>query len=91
VLTQLLFFASPIIYPAGFLPGWVLKIAFLNPFVQGMQDVRWLLDPEPEVTTAADVYGSGLGYLVPLASLAVLLLATVALYRHEAPYLAERA
>jgi len=91
VLTQLLFFASPIIYPAGFLPGWVLKIAFLNPFVQAMQDARWLLNPEPEVTTAADVYGSALGYLVPLAGLAALMLATTALYRREAPFLAERA
>lgn len=89
--TQLMFFAAPIIYPTGFLPQWAQKVVFANPFVQAMQDVRWLLVPEPEVMTAADVYGSSLGHLVPLAVLAGLALLALALYRHEAPYLAERA
>lgn len=89
--TQLMFFAAPIIYPTGFLPQWAQKVVFANPFVQAMQDVRWLLVPEPEVMTAADVYGSSLGHLVPLAVLAGVALLALALYRHEAPYLAERA
>jgi ABC-2 type transport system permease protein len=91
LVTQLMFFASPIIYPTGFLPAWTQKLVFANPFVQAMQDVRWLLVPEPEVTTAADVYGSAAGYLVPLAVFAGIALVTLALYRREAPYLAERA
>ncbi len=37
---QLLFFASAIFYPIGILPGWAQKVAFVNPFVQVMQDVR---------------------------------------------------
>lgn len=91
VATQLLFFASPIIYPTGFLPTWTQKIVFANPFVQTMQDVRWLLIPEREIATAADVYGGAWGYLVPLAVLAAIVVSAVAFYRREAPYLAERA
>ena len=42
---QLLFFASPIVYPVGFLPEWAQKVAFVNPFVQALQDVRAAPDP----------------------------------------------
>ena len=37
---QLLFYASPIIYPIGYLPEWARNIAFLNPFTQVLQDIR---------------------------------------------------
>ena len=37
---QLIFYATPIIYPVGFLPPWARDIAFLNPFTQILQDVR---------------------------------------------------
>ena len=37
---QLLFYATPIIYPVGFLPPWAQTIAFLNPFTQVLQDIR---------------------------------------------------
>ena len=91
IFGQFLFFATPIIYPTGFLPGWAQKVAFANPLVQSMQDVRWLLAPEPEIATAADVYGSTWGYALPLATLLLVIVATSAVYRREAPYLAERA
>lgn len=91
IVTQLMFFASPIIYPAGFLPVWAQKIAFANPFVQSMQDARWLVSPEPEVFTATDVYGSAWGYALPTLTLVGALVATTLVYRREAPYLAERA
>jgi ABC-2 type transport system permease protein len=89
--SQLLFFASPIIYPTGFLPAWAQKAVFANPFVQAMQDVRWLLVPEREITTAADVYGSALGYLIPLGTLLAVVAISVGFYRREMPFLAERA
>lgn len=91
VATQLLFFASPIIYPAGFLPAWTQEIVFANPFVQTMQDARFLLIPDPEITTANDVYGAWWGYLVPLGVLVGVVVITIAYYRREARYLAERA
>jgi ABC-2 type transport system permease protein len=91
IVTQLMFFASPIIYPAGFLPVWAQKIAFANPFVQTMQDTRWLVSPEPEIFTAADVYGGPWGYVLPALTLLGAFAVTALLYRREAPYLAERA
>lgn len=91
IFSQFLFFATPIIYPAGFLPVWAQKIAFANPLVQAMQDVRWLLAPEQEVFTAADVYGTALGYAIPFLTLLLVVAAAAAFYRRDAPYLAERA
>jgi hypothetical protein len=70
---------------------WAQKIAFANPLVQSMQDVRHLLAPEREIFTAADVYGTAWGYLIPLCTLALLLAAAAWVYRREGPYLAERA
>lgn len=86
---QLLFYASPIIYPVYFLPPWAKPIAFLSPFVQIMQDIRAIVIPGPQIT-ATEVYGTPWGRLIPLAFLLVLTLIAVMLYRRESPYLAER-
>lgn len=91
IFSQFLFFATPIIYPTGFLPDWAQKVAFANPLVQSMQDARWLLAPEAEIFTAADVYGSAWGYAIPFTTLLLVIAAAAAFYRREAPYLAERA
>ena len=40
---QLMFYASPIIYPIGFLPPELRKLAFINPFTQVLQDIRALI------------------------------------------------
>jgi len=65
--TQLLIFASPIMYPMSALPTWAQKIQYLNPLVQVMQDIRHLvlgrLEPEIDIAT---VYGSA-GRLLPIA------------------------
>jgi ABC-2 type transport system permease protein len=89
LFSQLLFYASPIIYPVKFLPAWAQKIAFVSPFVQVMQDVRRVVIGSSEYT-AAEVYGSGWGRLIPLAFCAACLAFAYWLYRREGPYLAER-
>lgn len=89
VAGQLLFYASPIIYPVGFLPQWAQAIAFANPFVQTMQDIRALIVPQTEAITVSQVYGSPLAYLVPLTVLAAFIVVAWRLYRREEPYLAE--
>jgi len=86
---QLLFYASPIIYPVGFLPHWAQAVAFANPFVQTMQDIRAVIVPQTEAITVADVYGSAAAYIVPLTTLAIVLLIAFLTYKHEEPYLAE--
>jgi ABC-2 type transport system permease protein len=90
LLAQLLFFASPIVYPVGFLPTWAQKIAFVNPFVQALQDLRGMLIPQKDALTVTDVYGSAWGYAAPGLFFACTALLAALYYRREAPYLAER-
>ena len=58
---QLLFYASPIIYPIGFLPPFLRKLAFINPFTQVLQDIRAIVlypDLAPNKITAAVAFGT---------------------------------
>jgi ABC-2 type transport system permease protein len=89
---QLLFFASAIFYPIGILPGWAQKVAFLNPFVQIMQDIRHALlgASGPNDLTAADVLAGAGGRLIPLAIVAFVFVAALAFFRREGRYFAER-
>src|SRR4051812_6057185 len=89
VAGQLLFYASPIIYPVGFLPVWAQYIAFANPFVQVLQDIRAVIVPQREAMTVSVVYGSELARLVPLTVLALLLVLAWRIFKRDEPYLAE--
>jgi ABC-2 type transport system permease protein len=86
---QLLFYASPIIYPVGFLPRWAQHIAFANPFVQVLQDLRAVIVPQREAMTVAVVYGAGAARLIPLATLAIMLAVAWLTFKRDEPYLAE--
>jgi ABC-2 type transport system permease protein len=87
---QLLFYASPIIIPVGYLPPWFQPVDFLNPFVQIMQDVRSLLISDTPVTTASGVLGGNAGHVIPIALALVTLAGGIAFFRREAPWFAER-
>jgi ABC-2 type transport system permease protein len=89
--SQLLFFASAIFYPVGILPQWAQKVAFLNPFLQVMQDVRQAIlgGSGPNDLTATDVYGPG-GRLIPIGIAVILFLAALVFFRRESRYFAER-
>lgn len=91
LVLQLMFYASPIIYPVGFLPHWWKPIAFMSPFVQIIQDVRAvILPPGTPAVTAATVYGTPLGYAIPILVGLGLTIAGYLFFRREAPYVAER-
>ena len=90
LVLQLLFFASPIIYPVGFLPGWAQPIAFVNPIVQVIQDVRTIVIGGPQGITAAHVYGTDWGYLAPAGFCLATMLLAYWLFRRESPWFAER-
>ncbi len=90
---QVFFYASPIVYPIGFLPAWARKIVFLNPFTQVLQDIRALVlypDLKPNRITAADAFGFAGGQIIPIAMVALVVVVAVALFRREEPYFAER-
>jgi ABC-2 type transport system permease protein len=91
--TQLLLYATPIIYPVGFLPEWARTIAFLNPITQILQDVRAIVlyqDLAPNLITANDAFGSSAGRLIPIGITLVVFAAGLALFKHEEPWFAER-
>jgi ABC-2 type transport system permease protein len=89
---QLLFFASAIFYPIGILPAWAQKVAFLNPFVQIMQDVRHAVlgGSGPNDLTAADVFGGAGGRLIPIAIALLIFTGALLFFRREGRYFAER-
>jgi ABC-2 type transport system permease protein len=88
--TQLLFYASPIIIPVGFLPPWSQPIAFLNPFVQIMQDVRAVLINNVDVITATSRLSDVGGRLMPIGIAVATLLVGLYLFQRESPWFAER-
>jgi ABC-2 type transport system permease protein len=94
LLLQLMFYASPIIYPVGYLPPWVRHLVFINPFTQIMQDIRATIlyrDLAPNRITAAIAFGSPAGRLIPLAVVAVVFGFGLYLFKREEPWFAERA
>jgi ABC-2 type transport system permease protein len=90
LLGQLLFYASPIIIPVGYLPPWFQPISFLNPFVQIMQDVRRALIYDMPVTTATSVFGGHLGHAIPIVIAFATFAAGLIFFRRESPWFAER-
>jgi ABC-2 type transport system permease protein len=90
LVTQLAFYASPIIIPVGFLPPWFQPIAFLNPFVQIMQDTRAVLIYTQPVVTATSVLHTVGGRIVPMGIALATLVFGLFLFRRESPWFAER-
>jgi len=93
VAAQLLFFACGIFFPIGILPGWAQKVAFLNPLVQVIQDVRHAIlggASGPNDVTAATVYAGAGGRIIPILIAVLLFLGALAFFRREGRYFAER-
>jgi ABC-2 type transport system permease protein len=91
--TQLILYATPIIYPVGFLPEWARTIAFLNPITQILQDVRALVlyqDLPPNRITATEAFGSSAGRLIPIGITFAVLALGFYLFKREEPTFAER-
>jgi len=89
---QLLFYATPIVYPVSYLPPWARDLAFLSPFTQVLQDVRALVlydDTSGMTTTAGEALGP-FGRLLPIAITLVVFGFGVALFKRYEPWFAER-
>jgi ABC-2 type transport system permease protein len=90
LLIQLLFFASPIMYPVGFLPPWAKPVAFISPVVQVMQDMRAVVVGGPQAITAETVYGTSWGYAVPIGFCLLVFAFGLWIFKRESPWFAER-
>lgn len=90
---QVIFYASPIIYPIGYLPGWARKIVFFNPLTQILQDVRAVIlspDLKPNRITVADAFHSGAARLIPVGIALLFFVSAIVLFRREESSFAER-
>lgn len=89
--TQLLLFASAVMFPVGYLPPWFQAVDFANPFFQVMQDIRVLLigANQPRETITA-VYGTPFARGLPIGIALGVFALGVWYFRKEAPTLAER-
>lgn len=90
---QLLLYATPIIYPIGFLPEWARTVAFLSPITQVLQDVRAIIlyqDLAPNRITVTEAFGSSAGRLIPIGITLAVFLGGLALFKREEPWFAER-
>jgi ABC-2 type transport system permease protein len=87
VLSSILFFSAPVMYPVKILPMWIRPVVGCNPFVQILEDVRRLiLGPDAHAIKLLGHHGN---HLAPLAVVVVLLATGTWLYQREAPMFAE--
>ena len=90
VLSQLFFFASPIIYVAKQYPDALEPVLSANPLAAILTQMRHALI-DPSAPTAAEQLGGTSEVLVPLAVIFVTLALGLWLFNREAPLVAERA
>jgi ABC-2 type transport system permease protein len=91
LVATLLFYGSPIMYPVGFLPPWAQPFVFANQLVQVIQDVRVaVIGVNQPRETAAAIYGTSLGELIPIAVALLVCVGGIWFFRREAPEFAER-
>ena len=91
--SQLLFFASAIFFPIGIVPEWAQKVAFLNPFVQVMQDIRHVVlggPSGPYDLSASEVYAGAGGRLIPILVVGLVFVAALLFFQREGNRFAER-
>jgi ABC-2 type transport system permease protein len=88
VLAQVLFYATPILYPVDFKPDYE-HLLMINPLAVIFEQVRvWIL-AEPQAPTAVEAAGGWLG-LLPAAAIFVAVCAFGAwIFKREAPRIAE--
>jgi ABC-2 type transport system permease protein len=88
VVAQVLFYATPVLYPVTIVPEKYRDILFVNPLAPIFEQVRvWVLDPS--APTASEVVG-GAVHLLPAAAVFVgLCILGVWIFNREAPRIAE--
>jgi ABC-2 type transport system permease protein len=90
VIAQVLFYATPIIYPFEFIEAGVLRdLLIANPLTLIFEQARvWVIDPS--APTALDVAGSWAAVLPAVAIYIVTCILGVWVFNREAPKIAER-
>ena len=88
VAAQVLFYATPVLYPIELVPSSYHHLIFLNPLAPIFEQVRvWMI--EPDAPTAIDVVGSFPKLLPSIAVYIVVCAFGAWIFRREAPRIAE--
>jgi ABC-2 type transport system permease protein len=89
VMTQVLFYASPILYAIEVIPDTTYqKLIMLNPIAVVLEELRVVLI-DPNAPTAAEVLGSDALLLVPAAIVVIAVVLGLWVFAREAPRIAE--
>lgn len=89
ILTQGLFYLTPIIYSLALLPrAWMQKVILASPVAQAIQDSRYALISHQTLTLERS-YGSPLLVLVPLVIVAVILVSGIIIFVTQSKFFAE--
>lgn len=86
ISTQVLFYASAVVYPITLVPSRFLPFFFINPLAQIVEDVRHAVVIADVPSTAAVV---GIGVLLPIAISLALFAGGVLVFRRLSPTFAE--
>ena len=88
LISRMLFYAAPILYPITFVPGSLQSIIAANPLSLVFTQARvWIIDPSaPNVVEASGLVA---GLLVPLAILLAVVVGGLWMFSREAPRVAE--
>ncbi len=88
VALQILFYATPIIYPLAIMPKSLIKLVSISPLAQIFQDMRYLMITN-KTTTTEQVFHSIAGLLIPLAVILIIGFVAVWYFRKSSPKFAE--
>lgn len=88
VVSQMLFYGTPVIYPVDIVPESYQQLMFANPIAPIFEQIRvWVLDPS--APTATEVVGGWTG-LLPAAGIFVgIVVFALWIFKREAPRIAE--
>lgn len=89
VVSQLLFWGTPIIYVIETVPSGARELLMMNPLAAIIEQARHVLI-DPSAPSAAAASGGAVRLLIPLAIVGLVLGASLELYRRMRPTLAER-
>lgn len=88
VVLQVLFYATPLIYPLTIVPAKLVKWVSISPLTQIFQDVRSLMIT-PETLTTKEVFGSQIGRLLPMGIVVVTIVVASWYFRRSSRNFAE--
>jgi ABC-2 type transport system permease protein len=89
VLTQMLFYASPIIYVVTKYPASIQRLAMVSPIATLLTQMRHAF-VDPSAPSAAAEIGGTIRLLIPLGIILAIFLFGLWFFRREAPNIAER-